>query len=225
MLNPLPLVIIYEICFLLDIRSVFNFRHVNRRAQQIVRVVRGYEAMITHAIGSLRVILKTNIASWLTLSDLFKMLCTRDCYLCGSFVGFIFLPTFMRCCVSCIQESSLPSVLPLSIVNNPPGKPNLGWLYLLVPSVKSLPGIYSMDKIVRKRRTQMMSTEFVRNLFLRDGDWRTRVTQTNETALLHYMVTTSLPYLDIESGGIQKDMVQCLSNCSGKGFKVIKYSI
>src|SRR3954451_23515502 len=35
-LQFLPLEIVYEICFLLDIRSLLNFRHVNRRAQQIV---------------------------------------------------------------------------------------------------------------------------------------------------------------------------------------------
>ncbi|KAJ9486757.1 hypothetical protein VN97_g6576 [Penicillium thymicola] len=34
-LQSLPLEIIYEICYLLDIRSLLNFRHVNRRAQQI----------------------------------------------------------------------------------------------------------------------------------------------------------------------------------------------
>ncbi|QQK42942.1 Cyclin-like F-box [Penicillium digitatum] len=49
-LQSLPLEIVYEICFLLDIRSLLNFRHANRRAQQIVRVTRGYEATITHAL-------------------------------------------------------------------------------------------------------------------------------------------------------------------------------
>jgi hypothetical protein len=31
-LETLPLEIIYEICYLLDIWSLFNFRHINRRA-------------------------------------------------------------------------------------------------------------------------------------------------------------------------------------------------
>ncbi|KAF3028383.1 hypothetical protein E8E15_004270 [Penicillium rubens] len=71
-LQSLPLEIVYEICYLLDIRSLFNFRHVNRRAQQIVRGTRGYESAITHALETLCVITRTGIASWFTLPDLFE---------------------------------------------------------------------------------------------------------------------------------------------------------
>ncbi|KAL4941714.1 hypothetical protein BDV06DRAFT_212422 [Aspergillus oleicola] len=180
-LQILPLEIVYEICFLLDIQSLLSFRHVNRRAQQIVRTTRGYKAAITHALEALCVILKTNIASWFTLSDLFEVLCTRDCHFCGSFGGFIFLPLFMRCCFSCIREDSLPSILPLS-VKKKGVKSSPGCLYSLVPTIRSLPGTYSMDEI-----------------------------GASDTALLRYMVTTALPYIDIESGGIQNGL--CCSGC------------
>ncbi|CAK45802.1 hypothetical protein M747DRAFT_250257 [Aspergillus niger ATCC 13496] len=52
-LQILPLEIVYEICFLLDIQSLLNLRHVNRRAHQIVRTTRGYEVTITHAFEAL----------------------------------------------------------------------------------------------------------------------------------------------------------------------------
>jgi hypothetical protein len=201
-LQSLPLEIVYEICYLLDIQSLFNFRHVNRRAQQIVRGTRGYKSTITHALETLCVITRTGIASWFTLPDLFEVLCTKDCHLCGSFGGYIFLPMFIRCCFSCIREGSLPSVSPIVKKRV---KMSLG------PTVKSLPGTYSMDEIPRKRRMQIVPTGFVSRSSLREEDEMTRVTQPKGRALLRYMVTTSLPYLDIESGGIQNGV--CCSGC------------
>ncbi|OOF92495.1 hypothetical protein ASPCADRAFT_55460 [Aspergillus carbonarius ITEM 5010] len=209
-LQILPFEIIYEICFLLDIQSLLNLRHVNRRAHQIVRRTRGYEAVITHALEALFVILRTKVASWYTLSDLFKVLCIRDCQFCGSFGGFIFLLSFTRCCFSCIREDSLPSVIPLSVVKKRL-KSSLGCLESLVPMLRSLPGTYSMDEIVRKKRTQIMPAEFISRLSLREANEGARVRQSTETALLRYMVTTALPYLDVESGGIQNGI--CCSGC------------
>nr|XP_003188766.1 hypothetical protein ANI_1_2526074 [Aspergillus niger CBS 513.88] len=209
-LQILPLEIVYEICFLLDIQSLLNLRHVNRRAHQIVRTTRGYEVTITHAFEALCVILKTKIASWFTLSDLFKVLCTRDCHFCGSFGGFIFLLSFTRCCFSCIREDSLPSLLPSSVVKNRFNSSPRG-LYSLVPTIRSLPGIYSMDEIVRKKRTQIMPAEFISRLSLREANERARVAQSKEKALLRYMVTTALPYLDIKSGDVQNGI--CCSGC------------
>lgn len=146
-LQSLPLEIVYEMCSLLDVRSLINLRHTNRRAQQIVRETSVYEAVIAHALAALCVTLRTNIASWFTFSDLTQRPCTRDCHICGSFSGFIFLPSFMRCCISYIREDSLPSVLPLSELKNRV-ESSSGCLYSLVPTVKSLPGTYSMYETV-----------------------------------------------------------------------------
>jgi hypothetical protein len=206
----LPLEIVYEMCFLLDIQSLLSFRHTNRRGQQIVRVTRVYNAAITHALEALCVTLKTNIASWFTQSDFFRALCTRDCHFCSSFGGFSFLPSFTRCCFSCIRKDSLPSILSFYFLKKRV-KSSPGCLYSSVPTVRPLPRTYSTGEIVRKKRTQIIRTGFLSSLSLREEDKRTRVTQLNESALLCYMVTTSLPHLDIESGGIQNGM--CCSGC------------
>ncbi|KAL4801335.1 hypothetical protein ASPSYDRAFT_722281 [Aspergillus sydowii CBS 593.65] len=95
-LQVLPPEIVYEICVLLDIQSLLSFRHVNSRAQQIVRTTRGYEAAITHALEALSVILKTNIASWFTLSDLFEVLCTRDCHYAAPLVALFFYQLLLQ---------------------------------------------------------------------------------------------------------------------------------
>ena len=68
-----------------------------------------------------------------------------------------------------------------------------------------------MGEVLRKRRTQIVRivrTEFVGRLSVCEED---EMTQSKGTALLRYMVTTSLPYLDIESRGIQNGI--CCSGC------------
>lgn len=207
-LESLPLEILHEICLLLDLRSLFNFRHINHRAKQIVRATRGFEALVTHATGALCVILKTTIASWFTLPDLFETFCTRDCYLCRSFGGFIFLPLFTRCCFSCIRENRLPSTLSISAIKKR-FKLSTGPIYSLVPTVRSLPGVYSLDEVAHKKRTQIIPTHLIRRFVL--SEKRPATTQLRETALSCYMTTTSLPYLNLESGDVQDGI--CCAGC------------
>ncbi|KAK9239575.1 hypothetical protein V1525DRAFT_28207 [Lipomyces kononenkoae] len=89
----------------MDIESVFNFCQINLRARQMVCAVRGYQTTINHALAAICATLRTKIAKWFTLHELFDVLCTRDCHLCGGFGGFIFLPLFMRCCLPCVQTA------------------------------------------------------------------------------------------------------------------------
>ena len=104
-LDVLPLEMLHEICQLLDIKSLFRFRQVNLRAQDVVCAIRIYRIIITYALETLCASLRTHIASWFILRDLFDVLCARDCPLCGSFGGFIFFPTFTRCCFPCIKTA------------------------------------------------------------------------------------------------------------------------
>lgn len=195
----LPLDVILDIFSLLDIQSLFNFRHVNRRALQLVARTRGYDVVIRHALGSLRAILRTKVASWFTILDLFKALCS------SSFGGFIFLPSFMRCCFCCFRMDHLPSVAQVSTVKEL-FKPSQSYLRGLVPMVTTLPGSYA--DIVRTQRYQIMPTEFVGTLSARGRHSTSRL---QVSLSLKYMVTTSLPYLDVESGVLQNGI--CCSGC------------
>ncbi|PYH40068.1 F-box protein [Aspergillus saccharolyticus JOP 1030-1] len=208
-LDILPTELAHEICLYLDIRSLFRFRQVNRRAQQIVSSIRLYRAVINHALEAFCIILRTNIAPWFTLSDLFKVLCTKYCQFCGDFGGFIFLPSFARCCFTCIREENLPRVLPLSVLKQRL-KPRSGRLLGFIPTVRTLPGIYSMDETPRKRRTKVVLRDSVNTLYLSDYSENTRVKRSQSTSLLPYMVTTSLPYFDPKSGAVQRGI-----SCSG----------
>lgn len=208
-LEILPLETIHQICLLLDIWSLFRFRQVNRRARQVVSAIRSYKVIVNHALEALCITLRTNIATWFRLSDLFDVLCTIKCHFCGAFGGFVFLPSFRRCCFSCIQADGLPCVLVLSDVKHRI-KQRLGRVCSPMPTVRTLPGTYSMDETVRKRRTEIVLSESISAIYLNDEVDETRVKRSKKTVLLPYMVTTSLPYFDYKSGVVQRGI-----SCSG----------
>ncbi|KAE8355912.1 hypothetical protein BDV28DRAFT_128094 [Aspergillus coremiiformis] len=209
-LECLPLEIIFEICLLLDLESLFRFRQVNRRAQQIISAVHGYRETITYALEVLCIVLRTKTAPYFTIYDLFKVLCTRDCLLCGSFGGFVFLPSLMRCCFSCIKEDCLPAIMSVA-----DAKRLIKWsatrLPKSIPVFKTLPGIYSMDETSQKRRMQIVTKEHIARISRCLINEEAQPTRQKKAAVLRYMVTTALPHLDITSGDIQSGI--CCSGC------------
>lgn len=103
----LPLEILHEICHLLDIASLINFRQANSRTQKVVCPLRIYQITMPHASEVLSAIMNTNTVPWLTLSDLSDLLVTRNCIFCGNSYGggFIFLPSMIRWCFSCVDTN------------------------------------------------------------------------------------------------------------------------
>ena len=212
-LDFLPLEMLHEICQLLDIKSLFRFRQVNLRAQEVVCAIRIYRIIITHALETLCASLRTHIASWFTLRDLFDVLCARDCLLCGSFGGFIFLPTFTRCCFPCIKTA--PQFRLVSLAD---AKRHLelspALLRNSVPVLRTIPGIYSMDEIPRKRRIQILAEEDViramEYLYTRETEVPLHCSN-GEMSLLRYMATTALPFFDKASGDADNGI--CCKGC------------
>ncbi|KAJ5898974.1 hypothetical protein N7495_003718 [Penicillium taxi] len=218
-LQFLPREIVTDICSRLDIRSLMNFRHVNRCARQIARETRRYEAVVTHASKALCVALSTNVAAWFTMSDIFKALCTKNCDFCGGFGGFLFLPSFpslMRCCFACIRRDRLPILLHFAVMKKrlrfSPGcliSPSQGFLHRPKPAVRTLPGIYSMTRNVRNKGFYVIPELFLNLEYLREEDYGAVVAPSNNSELIRYMVTTPFPYLDIRSGSTQNGISCC----------------
>lgn len=137
----------------------------------------------TYALEALCASLRTHIASWFTIHDLFNAMCTRDCVLCGSFGGFIFLPTFMRCCFPCIKTARQLRLVPLAGVKK---ALNLSHARLLnsVPVLRTTPGIYSMDEVPRRRRIQILAEESIINAGLPDKETKIQLCRSNSKVSL-----------------------------------------
>lgn len=97
-MRHLPSEVLAEICSYLDILSSFRLRQVNRMARQVVSELPAYRDLSRYGLESLRTALRTGIADWFLLSDLYCTLCTSGCAQCGFFGPLLFLPTIERCC-------------------------------------------------------------------------------------------------------------------------------
>ncbi|KAK8097413.1 hypothetical protein PG984_016552 [Apiospora sp. TS-2023a] len=102
-LDRLPHEIVAMVLPHLDVLSYFRFRHLNRLASQLcTEFVKEYQVVITHGLGALRGLLRGNLDHRCTIWDLYCVMTTRDCELCGAFGGFIYLPSALRCCYPCV---------------------------------------------------------------------------------------------------------------------------
>ncbi|PGH26647.1 hypothetical protein AJ80_01592 [Polytolypa hystricis UAMH7299] len=82
-LDRLVLELILMTLVQLDIRSLTDFRRVNRRAMQVVDLISPYKKIITQAPIAIRVILSIGAGRWITCLDLYNKLRTQKCEVCG----------------------------------------------------------------------------------------------------------------------------------------------
>ncbi|KAJ0413991.1 hypothetical protein BJY00DRAFT_47373 [Aspergillus carlsbadensis] len=157
-LQRLPLEIIFEICAYSDIASVFALRHVNRRFSQIVSQVRPYQVLVLHALDTLCILLRSELAQHFTLQDLVEVLYTENCSFCGSFGGFIFLPTLSRCCFPCVGTPR-PVGRELRVIDHARLSELLPEVMksISVPVMKTLPGVYTTNALGQEQSTRLSS--------------------------------------------------------------------
>jgi hypothetical protein len=191
-LETLPVEILHMICDFLDIQATFHFREVNYRAWRLLNSLRLYQDIIIYAPRTLCAMLRTQIASWYTLRDLYTALCTEKCTVCMSrFGGFLFMPTCTRCCFVCIQAATQFQV---SAFANAKKHRNISCKSM--PTLRTIPGIYSMDEVSRKRRIKVVA---IQPLLEASG----RLPKHVPSPTLRFMAATTLGYLDKRSGEVQ----------------------
>ncbi|KAI0398724.1 F-box domain-containing protein [Xylaria palmicola] len=206
-LERLPLELLSSVCLYLDVQSCLVFRQSSRRARQVVSSLYQYRALTKHGLESLRAVLRTGSARYLTIPDLYRLLCTHDCAICRSaFGGFLFLPTASRCCFTCIEESSHLGIVSLSALGRASGIPRAK-LRRLVPVLRTLPGTYTTLQKAYLRRIEVVSRQQAV-----DGLHASGLSLEQATAALaaiadnyvwRLMMSTTLPLLNPATGQVQ----------------------
>ncbi|KAI0282798.1 hypothetical protein BGY98DRAFT_60892 [Russula aff. rugulosa BPL654] len=148
--DTLPLELLCEILQQLDLCTLTDFRHVNRRAMWLVESFPQYKAIRKHAYNALRGIIYIEANRWITCEMLYEKLCTAECEECGDFGGYLYILTCKRVCFLCLSEDKryLPLRYRHAIRKFGLNRPILGTL----PSMKSIPGTYSPNQ--KKVRAQ-----------------------------------------------------------------------
>jgi hypothetical protein len=100
-LDALPLELLQAMLLKLDIRTLADFRVVNRRAREVMNSIPEYDAVIKHIPNVFRGILTIDGGRWITCESLYDEFCTAECKQCGDFGYYIHILTCKRVCSLC----------------------------------------------------------------------------------------------------------------------------
>ncbi|OAQ83736.1 F-box domain-containing protein [Purpureocillium lilacinum] len=140
-LDILPLELLDHVLAQLDLCTVISFRHINRRAAQLVEFSPTYRAISRHASNALCAALNIGCAQWVTCGALYGALCTWKCESCGDFAGYIYLVACARVCFLCF--TSRRQYLPLRPSHARRKFGLSGQIVNALPHVRALPGVYT----------------------------------------------------------------------------------
>ena len=163
-LKKFPPELINKLCLELDLVSLSAFRQTNLGARDIVNSIPEFRAVVMHSLDCVCALLRTGAAQFVTLGQYFQLLCEQKCTFCAVTYGsFVHLPTWSRCCMSCIDVhvSAMQMVTAASVERVLNLTTKIGEL----PSIKTLPGAYSLEERRRNRRVKCFLLASVRSLY------------------------------------------------------------
>ncbi|KAK0463244.1 uncharacterized protein EV420DRAFT_1304315 [Desarmillaria tabescens] len=163
--------------------------------------------------------LKTKVASFFTLADVYSVLCGDPyCTQCGDFGPLLWLPECTRCCTTCLRQA--PDLLPITqhAATKALGVPKSALTHL--PTVCTVPGDYGTPNKIHTARRQYLSFQYARAVAVEraggEAQCMARISASTQRQAAYdafmcadtnlrghigrYMVTAPLPYFDKHSG-------------------------
>ena len=209
-LDRLPLELLQDVVFQLDVHSLFKFRQTNLRSRQMVDSLKQYQMVISHGLNLLCALLRTQLAINLSLLDIYNALCTKTCSLCGEFGGFMSLLVWTRCCFQCLREAPEIQVQTLSALRKQFHLSRLKSNQL--KSFKTLPGIYTIEESVYKRRISIASVHQAISICTEQSHSlaQAQPARSERNQKYNFMASCALPYYDKRSGKVEYGM-----SCAG----------
>lgn len=206
-LDRLPFDLLHDVLLHLDMHSLFKFRQINLGSRQTVDSLKQYQVVVSHGLNLLCALLRTQLATGVSLFVFYCALCTKACTLCGNFGGFISLLTWTRCCFKCLQGAPQIQVQTLAAVRKQfhLKKAELDQLR----SFKTLPGIYSMEESVRKSRITVVSLHQA-TLVSKPQPPTLAQANSGRNQKFNFMGSCALPYYDRRTGRVERGI-----SCAG----------
>jgi hypothetical protein len=214
-LDRMPVELLHDVLVRLDVYSLFKFRQVNIRSRQMVDSLKRYQMIVLHGLNLFCALLRTRIAIHVSLIDLYKALCTKNCALCGEFAGFMSLLTWTRCCFKCLRFAPEIQVQTVSAARKE--------FYLRraelseLASLKTLPGIY-MDESEHKSSVAIVSVHQTALLCRRR--MQSQPVRSERMKKFNFMSSGALPYYDSATGKIEHGI-----SCAGCQLALERYII
>ena len=96
-----PFEILRMIISQLSFSDLRNFKATNSRAREIVIVNPEYRNIVTHAPETVATVYKTELEAAFSINHIHDVLTQSRCTICDRRAGYVFFPSFQRCCERC----------------------------------------------------------------------------------------------------------------------------
>jgi hypothetical protein len=105
-LAVLPVELLHQILAQLDLRTLIDFRYVNRKAAEAVDGLPDYKLVAHYTPNTIHGVLAIGAGRWTTCEDICEALYEEECEVegCGLFAGYLYLPTCKKVCFECFTE-------------------------------------------------------------------------------------------------------------------------
>lgn len=166
--------------------------------------------VVSHGTNLFCALLRTRVASSISLFDFYQALCTKVCTKCDEFGGFISLLTWARCCFKCLQLNSEFRVQTLASARKQFQLTKAEVARL--KTFKTLPGIYSMEESLYKSRLTVVSAHQIMSVVKPPTVALAQATPTKQGSnqKLTFMGSCALPYYDTQSSKVENGV-----SCAG----------
>ncbi|KAH0606176.1 uncharacterized protein H6S33_003837 [Morchella sextelata] len=217
-LDRLPMDLHVQIFKRLSVHTICAMRQVNSYAKSVVEIIPAFNSTRKYAPHAFQAILLTGACTLFTIQDLFNVLVTPGCHLCGAFSAQLYLPSLSRCCTNCLELSPSLETMKIFIaqdlfgltgkqIKEMTGVVNgiAGWYhdYTMYSSVKSTPTLVSRAMVeaaaIRFHGGRLEMERFVENR-IKNVKSRRFHTKPQEEWHTRKRATVQFPLLDIKSG-------------------------
>lgn len=159
-LQTIPVELIHLIVELTDLHTVSHLRLLNRHFYSLIDASPAYQRLREHSPQAILVLLRTGVASHVTLAQISRALYESNCGLCADFGPFLYLPECVRCCSTCLRMK--PELLPMTKSDAIAAFGLKGRTLSTIPIVTTVPGTYSLNKTKRSRPLLLVSERLAR---------------------------------------------------------------
>ena len=209
-LDRLPLELLHDVFFRLDMHSLFKFRQTNLGSRQAVDSLKPYEMVVSHGLDFFCALLRTRLALDVSLFDFYHVLCTQACAVCGEFGGIISLLNWKRCCFLCLEEAP---ELRVHIISTARRQSDLTKAELdQLRSIKAVPDMYLMKRFVHNVSIMVMSAPQPASTSYQQPRAPAQVQWggPRQKKGFSFMGSCALPYYDSRTGKVEHGM-----SCAG----------
>ncbi|KAL8644048.1 MAG: hypothetical protein Q9210_007448 [Variospora velana] len=155
-LESLPLELLHDIIYRLNLQTLIDLRSVNKRIRDLVTCTPAYRAITQHAPNALRFMLSLATASSFSLIQLYNALLSIDCFLCGGFGDYLSALNCQRCCIGCIANS--PELSAINIDDVPAQHEPAREVLTAQTMAVTFPGLYGDGDHLPRRRNGLVLT-------------------------------------------------------------------